>query len=955
MAAGDFLILRNSADGAILPNAGGVLDALWDTSEYVEGNAATYSAGTFTFTNTAPYLVMYSERFDTTNTTNNERVEGQGRIRLNGVDLVQGAGEGYIRKASGDQEMIINGIAIINATAGDTMTTRFYRGDNSVAGTVFRVPNFGGVQILELSAADDFAEYTTTANQTLSNAESNVTSWSTTTEESGFSRSGDTVTLSSAGRYFMCFSGPTSQTGSSRIGATVFAENGTTEITGVRGYSHQRGADGNQNGALGFAGIIDVAANDTITLRGDADSGSMTLDSGSKWQFWRLPASNETAIVEATTGNMNTNADFEWDTLAHIDAGFTHTAGTTNIDVNQGCHALAFWNQGKKVIDSAQRASPVGRISINDEIVNYAASSSYHRNSGGIGAFMAHGAGALLHTIPPNSSIKLYNTELAVQGNLDVESGHLSVLKLEGLYKNYSYTFPVTVTSVDSDNAVDNVQAGVAIAGIEFGATQGSGVVEIVSGSDYASSTKVAQVVNSWTDTLINVDIDAGVLADGSNYLFVTNDQGGRGSILINAGLPSYSSIIASQLPDHWWKFDNDSFADSGYWSQNNPITVDVDNASAFITTPISEATTHSWQALNSKRSPNNSDKMNQITTQDRLMGGWIRCEEVYTGLTCIYEEGGGVNNICFLIGMGNILIASYADTGDDNAQAFSDFALEPLRPYHIMFRFSHTDTVKEFRMYIDGVLQQVTTGNPLTSGNLDGHSGDITFGGPGGSLEVGGTDVTFSRATDMLFSNWVTWSESKPDADILELFQRGARPTVTINSDTQANMQAALDAIANTVRPNAPLAIRVQSPLGGGDLSLDADNIVFNDSISIQVEWRGAGTLNWKNLNGSNLVADKVYLTQGGTINVINPATLTLNGIQNPSEVRVYEAGTENEIAGQESVTSGTFSTSVETSSVDIRILSLGYQNLKLEGVDTTTDTALPIQQLIDRQYAND
>ena len=46
----------------------------------------------------------------------------------------------------------------------------------------------------------------------------------------------------------------------------------------------------------------------------------------------------KTAIMEATTGVMNPTSptDFVWDTLPHIDtAGFTATAGTANIDVDQ--------------------------------------------------------------------------------------------------------------------------------------------------------------------------------------------------------------------------------------------------------------------------------------------------------------------------------------------------------------------------------------------------------------------------------------------------------------------------------------------------------------------------------------------------------------------------------------------------------------------------------------------
>jgi hypothetical protein len=81
----------------------------------------------------------------------------------------------------------------------------------------------------------------------------------------------------------------------------------------------------------------------------------------------------------------------------------------------------------------------------------------------------------------------------------------------------------------------------------------------------------------------------------------------------------------------------------------------------------------------------------------------------------------------------------------------------------------------------------------------------------------------------------------------------------------------------------------------------------------------------------------------------------LTLTGLQDGSEVRVYEAGTTTEIAGQEVVNGGTFSSAVTVSSVDISVLSLGFQNLRLKSVDTTSNATLPIQQIVDRQYAND
>ena len=84
--------------------------------------------------------------------------------------------------------------------------------------------------------------------------------------------------------------------------------------------------------------------------------------------------------------------------------------------------------------------------------------------------------------------------------------------------------------------------------------------------------------------------------------------------------------------------------------------------------------------------------------------------------------------------------------------------------------------------------------------------------------------------------------------------------------------------------------------------------------------------------------------------------ATLTLSGLQNPSEVRIYRASDMVELAGQENVTSGSFGyTYVWGSDVPIyiAILSLNYQNLWLSTSLTSTGGTIPITQTIDRQYA--
>lgn len=887
MSAGDFLIYRNNALTTTLPNAGTNIDAAWDTEVIDEGSAATYSSGTFTFTNTAPYLIIYSERFSTVDVTNNERIEGQGRLRVNGVNLVAGASEGYIRKSSGDQEMILSGVTIYNATASDTLVTRFYRGDNSSSGIVTRDPDFGGVQIFELDAADDYARYATTATNSITSTESSITNWTNNQQETGFSRSSGAVTISTAGRYLMTFSGTTSQGGTSRIGGTVFMERGTTPITGVRGYSHMRGSDGNQNGALSFAAIVDVSASDSFTMRTDADSGTVTLDSGAVWQWWQLPSGNETAIMEATNGNMNPTAPtaFAWDTLPHIDTGgFTATAGNANIDVDQGCHLLAFWNQGKTIIDSLQRAAPMGQIAVDGAIINHSASSSYHRNSGSIGTFMVHSGAALIPTVPSGSEITLVNTALGAIGNLDVESGHFSLINLEGLYTNYTYAFPVIISDVDTDDVINNTQTNVVITGTEFEAVQGTGLVELVENDDY-TGTKITQSIDSWADTSIQFDVTAGALANTYCFLFVTNDTGTKGYIQIQVGIPpeTYQEAVEGMtlVPDHYWRFQNSYSDEIGTATANNSSG----GTPTFATTPkLVKGDTHSL-LLNSTTdyvSPADQSDMNvTITANRRYVGGWIQLDSVSQTLSVIWEEGAQVNNFALLNGFGNNPIFQFADASGDYVQAYFDVSLTPDRPYFILAEFnSSAQKSGVCGVHLDGVLQSRTNGNPWEPATFPTHSGNISWGHEGTEdLKVGddrGVDATvieFTSPVSCNYSHWFSWSNVSLDntTDIREtLFEKGALAEQVIGADTEANMQIDIDTHSATLFADWPCSIEIDI-CDDGDFELIMDDITFEDRVSMQIRYLGVDTLTLVTKNGTALDVDKLGAPYGGTIIVVN------------------------------------------------------------------------------------
>ena len=85
---------------------------------------------------------------------------------------------------------------------------------------------------------------------------------------------------------------------------------------------------------------------------------------------------------------------------------------------------------------------------------------------------------------------------------------------------------------------------------------------------------------------------------------------------------------------------------------------------------------------------------------------------------------------------------------------------------------------------------------------------------------------------------------------------------------------------------------------------------------------------------------------------------TLTISGLKNPSEVRIFDEGTTTELAGEENITDGTFTWVFDPAvypAVDIAVLSLGYQNIRFTNFPLTlADTNIPVQQIVDRQYEN-
>jgi len=436
------------------------------------------------------------------------------------------------------------------------------------------------------------------------------------------------------------------------------------------------------------------------------------------------------------------------------------------------------------------------------------------------------------------------------------------------------------VQLVNSDNTIALGQMGNTAIGFGFGATQGSGKIEMVQNQDY-TGTIVAQIVTTWGDTSIIFDAVQGMLLEGTNFVFVTNNLGQRNllGLAIILGLIDYKGTVLSLSPDHNWTLNNTYF-DS---VSTLDMTASLIGTQFFVTPPICENNSFSWliDDISDRRGTVDSSDMNASDLTERTMGGWIMLGTVQKSLASVYKEGAQINNIAFLTGVGNVLFAQLADTGDDNVQAYSDFKLDINRPYHIIFRFSYLQTPKQFRLFIDGKLQTKTSGNDLTSSRnaLQSHVGNIIWGDPDSSLEMGGSDITFKGRENIQYAQWATWSSFVSDLDIKEkLFRRGATPKDIIVSGTQTQMQASLDAFSNTTRTNWPLSFRIEESTDG-NLKLLANNIIFDPKITDHLEYRGTNTLTWVNVETSNANITKTFSPRAGaSIIIIETAPQVFN-----------------------------------------------------------------------------
>jgi len=333
-------------------------------------------------------------------------------------------------------------------------------------------------------------------------------------------------------------------------------------------------------------------------------------------------------------------------------------------------------------------------------------------------------------------------------------------------------------------------------------------------------------------------------------------------------------------------------------------------------------------------------------------VGGWFMVSQIQGPPVLIYGQGQDVG-IALFLWSGNNIMCQFKTTSR-TIQIYSNIALTNNRAYHFMVKLEGSSFDNEVSFYIDGIKQTASLDGVDINGTVLGHSVGHAWGNNQAvtNIKVGNDLIVCKASINGYYSQWWTWEGTKArlskESITDNLVAPGAIPGVIIASDTQANMQTELLNLQNSLRGDTALAIMVEEVAGGGDLSLVAENITFNERVSVDVYYEGAGTLQWTNNNGSN--ASK------GTSNVvfINLAQVTLTDLYDSSEVRVYQSGTQNEIAGIESTLGGTFTFTTGYPLIDINILSLEYLIQRIENVQSTSSISIAVNQVTDRQYEN-
>ncbi len=380
--------------------------------------------------------------------------------------------------------------------------------------------------------------------------------------------------------------------------------------------------------------------------------------------------------------------------------------------------------------------------------------------------------------------------------------------------------------------------------------------------------------------------------------------------ILSDAAISTtYGTVISDLSPEHHWPMDTTA-DDIGTATMTNVGGV-------FTGTAIARDVANSWvsNGVGDRMTIPTTTNINNSAMARHVIAGWFRATAINQPFTRIYGEGDAEPTFQFMFGFGNtVTFECYANTGSVAVQVYSDRPLIAGRVYHLTGVFEGNAYDNRVKFFLDGVEQLVaepTDRRPDTT-TLATRTVQGVFSDPTGTVGLNGTTLTTVGVVNGEYNHWVSWGDSAnaelSDAEIrVQLFEAGALAGETISSGTEVAMQSALDtAVANSSLGDEPLNIEVEAVTGGGDFTLDLDDVIFDDKASIHVRYNGtADTLTIRNTGTSNASIGSAPF--GGTIVIATEQTLTVTVKDAKTGAAIENARVLVEAASGGALTAGT------------------------------------------------
>jgi len=250
----------------------------------------------------------------------------------------------------------------------------------------------------------------------------------------------------------------------------------------------------------------------------------------------------------------------------------------------------------------------------------------------------------------------------------------------------------------------------------------------------------------------------------------------------------------------------------------------------------------------------------------------WFK-SDAFSGPTCVYEQGGSTNNFALNLGIAKAITFQAADAGEPFLLAQSNFLADADRPYFVTaiweHHSAHAGSGNRVSLHINGVFQETV--------ELDGtalfpaHSGDVAIGNTNENLRsYNGSTQAFTPIQKNLNMIGFYNNKSFTENESREVFERSVVPLITINADTVANQQFALDALSGNSYDSTNCAIRIIQATDATDYRLFVDNIQFAHDPNLRdiaIQYVGPNTLTLENTNGSN------------TAEISTPAEIDMDG----------------------------------------------------------------------------